>query len=674
MTRSPMGPRDAPLPSVQSCDRHDGCSMARQMAHECVVYLGRQGVPEELGASLSAEQRAHVEWRPADVYLKQQPFADVEPVVMIADNAQSDAFEALRNAPSHVVILAKDQASAQALGHRADFSLADVRNPVATARLLHIACRLAVSRHKGTRMMRQLARTDDEYRELGQVGMALMSEHDLDDLIQLILRQGKRLTESDAGAFLFLELDENGNRILRPVAYKVDSLRGVTSTALKYPIDNTSMVGYAALTKEPVVVANSRDLPPGTPFHPSDALREEQGYWARGMLAMPMFTQKDALLGVLAFMNRKSDPRAILKDAASFDRYVVPYEDRHVRLTRALASMAAVSIENAQLHGEIEHIFESFLKAAVSAVDARDPTTAGHSLRVASLTAGLAEAVERVGSGTYRDLRFTAQQMRELRFAALLHDIGKVAVREDVLVKAKKLPPILWERVNARFDLIRRTMELERCKQDDGQCVLRASGDGVDEQLAAQIQELERLREIVRAANEPDVLAREADASLRDIAQRTFHRADGRAEPYITPEELHFLQIARGTLDEQERSEIESHVQKTHQFLNGIPWTDNLRNLVTYASGHHEKLNGTGYPKGLTERDIPVQTRLITLADMFDALTSSDRPYKSAVPADKALDIIRREADEGMLDRELVNIMTESHVYESILGQDWRQL
>jgi len=392
------------------------------------------------------------------------------------------------------------------------------------------------------------------------------------------------------------------------------------------------------------------------------------------MLAMPMFTQKDALLGVLAFMNRKSDPRAILKDAASFDRYVVPYEDRHVRLTRALASMAAVSIENAQLHGEIEHIFESFLKAAVSAVDARDPTTAGHSLRVASLTAGLAEAVERVGSGTYRDLRFTAQQMRELRFAALLHDIGKVAVREDVLVKAKKLPPILWERVNARFDLIRRTMELERCKQDDGQCVLRASGDGVDEQLAAQIQELERLREIVRAANEPDVLAREADASLRDIAQRTFHRADGRAEPYITPEELHFLQIARGTLDDQERSEIESHVQKTHQFLNGIPWTDNLRNLVTYASGHHEKLNGTGYPKGLTERDIPVQTRLITLADMFDALTSSDRPYKSAVPADKALDIIRREADEGMLDRELVNIMTESHVYESILGQDWRQL
>jgi HD-GYP domain-containing protein (c-di-GMP phosphodiesterase class II) len=373
-------------------------------------------------------------------------------------------------------------------------------------------------------------------------------------------------------------------------------------------------------------------------------------------------------------MNRKSDHRASLKDAESFARYVVPYEDRHVRLTRALASMAAVSIENAQLHSQIEDIFESFLKAAVSAVDARDPTTAGHSLRVASLTAELAEAVEHATRGRYRDLRFTAVQMRELRFAALLHDIGKVAVREDVLVKAKKLPPILWERIDARFDLIQRTMELERCRMENGQCSVSANDGGVDEQLAVQLQELERLKEIVRAANEPAMLAKDADASLRDIAQRTFNRADGRSQPYLTADELHFLQIARGTLDEQERTEIESHVQKTHQFLSGIPWTDNLKNLVTYASGHHEKLDGTGYPKRLTEKDIPVQTRLITLADMFDALTSSDRPYKAAVPADKALDIIRREADEGMLDRELVDIMTESHVYESILGQDWRQL
>ena len=644
-----------------------------QMAPVCVVYLGRQGAPEELGASLSAEQRAAVQWRPADAFFRNEPGRNLESVVLIADTTLSDHFEALRAAPANVVIFAKDRASAQTLGKRADFSLADVHNPVAIGRLLDVACRLAISRHKAAHMMSQLARTDDEYRELAQVGMALMSEHDETKLIKLILHQGKQLTGSDAGAFLFLELDEHGNEILRPVAYEVDSLRHVTSTALTYPIDNTSMVGYAALTKEPVVVANSRDLPPGTPFTPSDALSQEQHYWARAMLAMPMFTQKDKLLGVLAFMNRKSDPRVLLKDAWSFAHYVVPYEDRHVRLTRALASMAAVSIENAQLHGQIEHIFESFLKAAVSAVDARDPTTAGHSLRVAALTAALAEAVDHSDRGRYRHQRFTAVQMRQLRFAALLHDIGKVAVREDVLVKAKKLPPVLWERIDARFDLIRRRMELERCRSENGQCSMYAKG-GIDEHLDAQLQELDRLREIVKAANEPAVLAKDADVSLRDIARRTFHRSDGRIEPYLTADELHFLQIARGTLDEQERAEIESHVQKTHQFLTRIPWTDNLKDLVTYASGHHEKLNGSGYPKGLTDKEIPIQTRMITLADMFDALTSSDRPYKPAVPADKALDIIRQEADEGMLDRALVDIMTESQVYKSILGQDWREL
>src|SRR6185369_17050046 len=165
-----------------------------------------------------------------------------------------------------------------------------------------------------------------------------------------------------------------------------------------------------------------------------------------------------------------------------------------------------------------------------------------------------------------------------------------------------------------------------------------------------------------------------ADIKLNEVARRSFPRADGRDEPYLTAEELHFLQISRGTLDEHERVEIESHVNKTYQFLNSIPWTKDLKDLVTYASGHHEKLNGTGYPKRLTAKEIPVQTRMITLADVFDALTSSDRPYKPAVPVDKALDIIRAEADDGQLDRQLVDIMTESQVYKTILGRDWRQL
>jgi len=637
------------------------------MTPECVIYLGKRGVPEEIGASLSAEQRTSIHWRPAAAFFSRLEPTDVESAVLIADNTQSDQFEAIRNAPPHVVTIAKDRASAQALGQRVDFSIADLSDPATTARLLDVACRLANSRQKGAQMTRQLARTDEEYRELGRTGLALMSVHNIDALIKLILQQGKQLTESDGGAFLFVESDEHGAQVLRPVAYAVDSLRDVTSTPLTYPIDNTSMIGYAALTREPVVVANSRDLPPGTPFTASDALRTEYGYWARSMLAVPMSTQQGALLGVLAFFNRKSDSRVVIT-AENEKQYLLPYEDRHVRLTRAFASMAAVSIENARLHSQIEHIFESFVKAAVSAVDARDPTTAGHSLRVAALTASIAEAVERGGRGPYRDLRFNPMQMRQLRFAALLHDIGKVAIREDVLVKAKKLPPVLWERIDARFDLIRRTLELELCKRRTGQCGRRTQGDEalgrVNADLEARLQELDSLKEIVRAANEPAVLTEAADIKLNEVARRSFPRADGRDEPYLTAEELHFLQISRGTLDEHERVEIESHVNKTYQFLNSIPWTKDLKDLVTYASGHHEKLNGRGYPRKLLAQDIPLQSRMMTVSDIYDALTANDRPYKRAISTDRALDILKMEVADGFLDPTLVDLFMDAKVYE----------
>jgi hypothetical protein len=247
-----------------------------------------------------------------------------------------------------------------------------------------------------------------------------------------------------------------------------------------------------------------------------------------------------------------------------------------------------------------------------------------------------------------------------------------------VLVKAKKLPPVLWERVDSRFDLIYRTIQLEHCMR----CAEQRRSDAGDLQIAVRfeaqlderLRELERMREVVRAANEPTLLEESPAAALIDIAKRTFQRADGSSSAYLAPDELCFLQLPRGTLDERERAEIESHVDNTHRFLVQIPWTDDLKNLVTYAYGHHEKLNGSGYPRRLTSEEIPIQTRMITLADIFDALTEGDRPYKPAVTAEKAIDIIRAEALAGMLDRDLVDIMTESQVYKRILEEDWRRL
>jgi HD-GYP domain-containing protein (c-di-GMP phosphodiesterase class II) len=387
------------------------------------------------------------------------------------------------------------------------------------------------------------------------------------------------------------------------------------------------------------------------------------------MLAVPMLTHRDELLGVLFVINRKSDPRALVKSTEDADRYVVPYTDRDVRLTCSLASQAALSIENARLYRQVEHMLERFVKAAVSAVDARDPTMAGHSIRVAALTIDLAEAVTRAARGAYRDVRFTRTQLRELHYAALLHDLGKITVREDVLVKAKKLPPVLWERVDSRFDLIHRTIQLGYWKR----CA-HGRADAGDAQLEDELHDLALMREAVREANEPNLLAEPPAESLADIARRSFERVDGGTSHYLAPDELSFLQLSRGTLDDRERAEIESHVEHTRRFLVQIPWTDDLKDLVTYAYGHHEKLNGTGYPQRLTSDDIPIQTRMITLADIFDALTEGDRPYKPAVTSDKAIEIIQGEARAGLLDRELVNILTESQVYKRILEEDWHRL
>lgn len=444
------------------------------------------------------------------------------------------------------------------------------------------------------------------------------------------------------------------------------------------PLEDKGIIPYAARTREPVAVADAYNLPDDSPFVADTRFEELYGYYRKSLLAVPMLDHVGRLVGVLAFVNRKSDPTAIIHSKADADRYVLPYTAREVSLARSLASQAAVSIENARLYAQIEQILESVVKASVTAIDERDPSTAGHSLRVASLTTGIAEAVERRGRGVYRNTRFTSKQMRELRFAALLHDFGKVTVHEDVLTKAKKLPPVLCERVNMRFELIRTSMERDYYKRraalrhSDGD--ERLMGARLDEELASQLEHLDGMWAIVKAANEPAVLPEQSAAELPVIASRTFTRYGDGVSPYLTPEELHFLQIPRGTLNHTERAEVESHAEQTYRFLSRIPWTEDLGNLSAFALSHHEKLDGSGYPQGLRGDEIPVQVRMITIADIFDALTEKNRPYKPAVPPEKALDIIRDEATAGRLDRDLVEIMIESQAYRRILDEDWRRL
>jgi HD-GYP domain-containing protein (c-di-GMP phosphodiesterase class II) len=390
------------------------------------------------------------------------------------------------------------------------------------------------------------------------------------------------------------------------------------------------------------------------------------------MLVLPMKSHRDEIVGVLQLINRKRAPDMRLMSDDVVEREVLTYDQRCVELTTALASQAAVAIENGRLYEDIEKLFEGFVTAAVTAIESRDPSTSGHSGRVATLTVGLAEVVDRSSDGPYRHVNFTRAQLRELRYAGLLHDFGKVGVREQVLVKQKKLYPHDLDLIRHRFAYLlqRADLEFEVGRAD---FVLARGRDGYDEMVArldaarrARRHELTCFLDAIVHANEPTVLPEGSFEALHQIHGRTFVDFEGRTRPLLEDHELQFLMIRQGTLDEAERREIESHVTHTFRFLEQIPWTRELRQIPQIAYGHHEKLNGRGYPNALDGSAIPVQTRMMTIADIYDALTATDRPYKRAVPTERALDILHMEAKEGMLDAVLLEAFVQARVFEGV--------
>ncbi len=390
------------------------------------------------------------------------------------------------------------------------------------------------------------------------------------------------------------------------------------------------------------------------------------------MLVIPMKTHRDEVIGVLQLLNRKRSADAALSSPEAVEREVLTYDRRSVELVSALASQAAVSVENARLYEDIEKLFEGFVTAAVTAIESRDPTTSGHSGRVATLTVGLAEAVDRGGTGPYRNLRFSREQLREIRYAGLLHDFGKVAVREQVLVKAKKLYPADMEVIRHRFGYLVQAAELQFERERSAYLLEHGPGRFADAEramrdtLRRRKDELHRFMDAIAAANEPTVLPEGRFEELERVTRELYTDVDGQSRPLLTPEEFKFLSIRRGNLDDLERREIESHVSHTFRFLEQIPWTRELKGIPAIAYGHHEKLNGQGYPRGVGAEQIPVQTRMMTISDIFDALTATDRPYKRAVPVMRALEILDMEARAGQLDRDLLEAFILARVYESV--------
>ena len=536
-------------------------------------------------------------------------------------------------------------------------------------------------RHAASLLAERNAREQEKLRyreltELTRVGVALSHERDLNILLEMILTQARRITNSDAGSLYLAEREDDGGppRKLRFKLSQNFSLPNLPFSEFTVPVDHSSLSGYVAATAQPLVIADVYLLPEDVSYKQNRSFDEKFGYRTRSMLVLPMRTHKDDVIGVLQLINRKKNADVMLTSEAVVEREVQPYDQRSVELVGALASQAAVAIENGQLYQDIERLFEGFVTAAVGAIESRDPTTSGHSGRVATLTEGLAVAVDRGGSGRYKEVKFSHAQLREIRYASLLHDFGKVGVREQVLVKQKKLYPWDLDIIRHRFAYLLQGADLqyERERADyleeHGEKNYKEAAVRLTEIRRGRREELQRFLDHIVRANEPTVMPEGSFENLQDINRRTYIDFDGVERPLLRDDELRFLMIRKGNLDDGERREIESHVTHTYQFLEKIPWTRELKGIPSIARSHHEKLNGRGYPRRINEADISVPTRMMTISDIFDALTATDRPYKRAVPYERALDILTMEAKDGMLDPDLLDAFIGARVFESVLA------
>lgn len=512
-----------------------------------------------------------------------------------------------------------------------------------------------------------------DLRELSRVGAALSTERNLDTLLEMILSQALQLSASDAGSLYLMERDAAGNpSTLRFKLSQNITLPEIPFTEFSIPIDHSSIAGHVAATGHPLMIGDVYLLPEQVTYRLNRSFDDKFGYRTKSMLVLPMRTHKDEIIGVLQLINRKRDADVQLTSLDVVDRQVLPFDQRSADLVAALAAQAAVAIENSRLYEDIERLFEGFVTAAVTAIEARDPTTSGHSFRVATLTTNLAEAVDHADEGPYKGVKFTREQIREIRYAGLLHDFGKVGVREQVLVKQKKLYghdlTILRHRFHSLLQQADLEYERERAEHllDHGATDYREVVARLDLMRRERRDQLSRWLDSVVRANEPTILPEGSFEELEEIGRQTYVDFDGVERPLLGDDELRFLMINKGNLDPRERREIESHVTHTYRFLEKIPWTRELSGIPKIAFGHHEKLDGTGYPRGVSEQEIPVQTRMMTIADIYDALTATDRPYKRAVTAERALDILGFEAKDGHIDRDLLKTFVQAQVFSKI--------
>ncbi len=449
--------------------------------------------------------------------------------------------------------------------------------------------------------------------------LELSTERDTQSLCEKILKIMRELCQSEGASLYLVDHDQKALHFSHVQNEKME----VEYKHFTLPVDETSMAGACAARKKIIHVPDVNHIPTTETFKFNQKFDEKSQYQTKSILCFPLQKSDQDLVGVIQLVNSKRE---------------MGFTDQDIELGTALSTHIAVSLETALLYSDIENLFEGFIKASVTAIESRDPTTSGHSERVAKLTVKLAEEVTLNSQPIFRDVRFTDSELRQLRYASLLHDFGKIGVPELVLLKEKKLFPVELREIELRIKLLKAVHHEEA-------------------------PELDRIWKMITSANEPSVVFEAAKNDLSQFVDKKFN-VMGEDIPLITNDEWKRLSIPKGSLTTEDRSQIESHVIHTFRFLAQIPWTKHLKNVPTIAQSHHEKLDGTGYPQQLKAPEIPFESQIMAITDIYDALTAADRPYKKSLPPEKALEILFDDAKKGKINKELVQLFSEQKVFK----------